>query len=138
MTDAQRQSLDVLNRLYAAETRSLLARVAQMSNFVPPASLAEFESVRRMSAEVREHQALLAEAIEQCGGGVLPAGVDVTTANLHYLTLSAIMPRVVADVEQLVRLYTDAAGAGSALMPQAARVINRIRRRHEANLGQLH
>ncbi len=138
MTDAERRSIEVLNTLYAAEKRSLLPRLPELFNFVTWVSADQFELIKRIVADQREHEAWLFDAIERCDGAVYPTGADLTTANLHYLDLSAVMPRVVASVESLARLYKDAEAVAAQLTPLAAETLRRIARRHERHLEQLH
>ena len=136
MTDKKLHTLDILNQLFTAERRSPLPRLAEMGVFVTWALAREIEQVRRMVREEAVHQAWLLEAAEDCGGGLAPAGPDVTTANLHYLDLQAVMPRVLDGLEKLVRLYTDAAQHNHLLTPLAAETIRRIAIRHQAHLDQ--
>ncbi|MBI4578204.1 MAG: hypothetical protein HY718_00785 [Planctomycetes bacterium] len=130
-------TLDVLNKLYAAEKRSLLPRLAEMGVFAQWALAHEMEQVRRMAADQALHEAWLLEAAEACGGALRPACADVTTANLHYLDLQTLLPRVVAGVEHLVQLYDRTMREANSLLPEAAETVARIYNRHQAHIEQL-
>jgi hypothetical protein len=141
MTEQEAASVEILNTLFAAERRSLVPRLAEMSNFVSWASADDLGVVKRMIAEESEQQQWLVEQIARCGGGVYPTAADVTTANLHYLDLQTVMPRVIASTESLVGLYDNpsqrASRRSDALTPEAAALIGRIAQRHQAHLQQL-
>ncbi|GMV97564.1 MAG: hypothetical protein AMXMBFR83_19220 [Phycisphaerae bacterium] len=134
--DPQRlQTIEVLNRLHAAERRSLLPRLPETAAFVSWSSAAELEMVEKMVAEEGEHLAWLSEALDEAGGALYPAGPDIHTGHLHYLDLRVIMPEVIRSLEGLVRAYQDAAKV--PMTPRAAEVVNRILRRHQAHLERL-
>ena len=135
MNEQQSRTLEVLNKLYAAERRSLLPRLAETGAFVSWASTGDMALVKKMIAQEDEHMAWLAEAAEKCGGALYPASPDVHTGHLHYLDLHAIMPLVVRSVEELVRVYKEA--GEQPLTLDAADALFRILARHTQHLEQL-
>lgn len=137
MTETEEYTVDVLNRLYAAERRNLLARLMEIGVFASWALAEELEEVRGMIAESARHESWLMEAIEDAGGAVLPAGADVHSGNLHYLALPALMPRVLDRYEEIVRLYREALKEPARLTPKAFEVVSRIAHRHQQYLERL-
>jgi len=97
----------------------------------------EMEQVRRMIADQACHESWLIDAADRCGGVLLPAPVDAGTANLHYLDLRVLLPRVIESVEQLVRTYDRALAESGALSPHGSEIISRIQRNHQEHLQQL-
>jgi len=137
MTEDEQRTAELLNELYAAQSRSLLPRLAEAHVFVSGACAEDLEHVRRMIAEEGEHRAWLAEAIGQAAGSVYPVWADPATGHLHYLALPALLPRVLGNMEQLARLYSEAPARCQGLLPEAADLITRITRRHREHLEQL-
>lgn len=135
--DRQAYTLDVLNKLYAAEKRSLLPRLAEMGVFVQWAKAHELEQVRRMTAEHARHCEWLDDAAQSAGGSLDPACADVATANLHYCDLRLLLPRVIRNVHALIEHYGQVMKERAALVSQAAEVVARIYNRHQVHLDQL-
>jgi hypothetical protein len=135
MNAQQSRTLEVLNRLYAAERRSLLPRLAETGAFVTWASAGDMDLVKKMIAQEEEHFGWLAEAAERCDGALYPAGPDVHTGHLHYLDLHAMMPLVVRNIEAMVRTYKEA--GEQPLTLDAADAVFRILSRHSRHLEQL-
>lgn len=135
MDELQERSIRILNRLFAAEQRSFLPRLAESGAFVSWASAGELHVVQQMIADEREHLAWLVEAIEVCRGAVFPTGGNIHTGHLHYLDLHALLPEIIRHLRELTALYQDA--GKQPLSPPAAEVVNRISRRHQAHLEQL-
>jgi hypothetical protein len=137
LQERQTHTLDVLARLHAAERRSLLPRLAELNAFVEWAFAPEMDQVRRMVAEESRHESWLMDAAAACGGALFPASADVGTANLHYLDIRMLLPRVIAAVDALVQLYGQALNDSANLDPASVEVLSRIRNRHQAHLEQL-
>jgi uncharacterized protein YciI len=135
MNEQQSRTLEVINRLYAAERRSMLPRLAETGAFVSWASTGDQAAVQKMTAQEEEHLAWLAEAAEQCGGSLHPAGPDARTGHLHYLDLNTMLPLVVRSIEELVRVYKEAGELPLTL--DAADALFRILSRHTQHLEQL-
>jgi hypothetical protein len=135
--DRQSFTLDVLNQLRTAERRSLLPRLAELDVFIQEALAHELDQVRRMIAEQAKHDAWLLEAAERCDVSLSPASADVHTANLHYLDLGSLLPRVIACTNVLVQIYGQAQAGADDLLPPAAEAIARMHNRHQIHLEQL-
>ncbi len=136
MSDAEPYTVEVLNRLFAAEGGNLLPRLMEIGVFVSAALAEELEQVQQMIAETAVHQGWLIEAIEDADGAVLPAGVDPGSSNLYYLALPAVLPRVIERLEEIVRLYREALKEPKRLTPKAFEVVSRIAHRHQQYLEQ--
>ena len=139
MNVQERQSftLDVLNQLRSAERKSLLPRLPELDSFIQGTLAHELEQIRRMIAEQAKHDAWLQEAADRCDVSLSPACADVHTANLHYLDLVSLLPRVIACTDVLVQIYGQAQAAAADLLPPAAEAIARINNRHQVHLEQL-
>jgi hypothetical protein len=135
MNQQQTRTVETLNRLFAAERRSLLPRLAEAEAFFSWASAADVALLQRMIAEERDHLAWLAEALDRCCGALYPAGADVHTGHLHYLDLHAMLPQVIRGLESLVAVYLEA--GKQPLIPPAAEVVNRILQNHQKHLAEL-
>lgn len=136
MPEQNADTVEILNRLFAEERRSLLPRLAECSPFVAWAEAAELTMLERMICEEQEHLAWLAEAIEQAGGAIQPVSPDATTSNLHYVNLSAAIPRVIAGVERVAALCAESLSK-PGISGESAALISRIGQRHQHHLEQL-
>ncbi|NOT00058.1 MAG: hypothetical protein HOP29_05480 [Phycisphaerales bacterium] len=131
--------IDVLNDLLAEETRSLLPRLHESIVFVSWPSADEQSAVARMIAEQREHPAWLVAAMNDLGGNPVPALPDIRSTNFHFVELSSVLPRILAEERRLLRAY-ESAGATIGDNVRAAQVIARVaerRRRHIDALARL-
>lgn len=135
--DPRQYTMDVLNKLYTAERRSLLPRLAELDAFVEWACAPEMEQVRRMIAEEAGHIAWLAEAADCCDAVLYPASPDASTASLHYADLRCLLPRIIDSVEHLAQLYGRTVQESATLLPAVAETVARIHQRHQTHLGQL-
>jgi len=77
--------------------------------FVSWVSADEHAAIQRVIAEEREHQAALAECIVAEGGAPAPITSSLALADVHYLELRYLLPRIIGDKRRLVRLYEAAA-----------------------------
>ncbi len=136
MTDEQRHSADVLNRLFVAEAGCLARRLPELRVDLAHASADQVMLVERLACMGQEHLEWLATAIEDSGGVVAPAPINTHTSSLHYLSVEALLPRVEKSLDMLVAEYADAARQ-KPLTLAAAELIDRIRARHEADLAGL-
>ncbi len=136
MTDEQQNTAEILNLLHEAEMSSLLARLPELNLSVSWSSAEQFEVVKRLVADAREHRQWLIDAIEAAGSGVWPVTLDPRTANLHYLSLESIMPRLILDLRRLGQAYSDAMKQ-KPLTSEGAELIARIGPRYQTYLQQL-
>ncbi len=135
MTDPEQQ-VDLLNALLDAETRSLLARLGEAAPFVSWAAADGQALIEDLVEEQRQLEAALAECILGLGGSPTAGGADLTTADLHFVELHHLMPRLVADQDRLVRACEVAAERVDADC-DAGRLIRRTRQTHEHQLARL-
>ncbi|MDO8629360.1 MAG: hypothetical protein Q7R41_02605, partial [Phycisphaerales bacterium] len=87
----------VLNELLAAEQQNLAPRLFESTLFVSRLDVEAYDVVRAMAQACREHCAALTELILEFGGQPAPRTGDVTTADLHFLELHYVLPRLIAD-----------------------------------------
>ena len=126
----------VLNELLALEQCNLAARLLESTVFVSRLSVENLNLVQRMAQTSAEHGAWLAEAIVALDGVPGPRHGDVHTANLHYLDLRHVLPRLATDQESLIQKYRLAA-ARIASQPKADTVVAKILQRHQEALDSL-
>jgi len=126
----------ILNELLVSEQRSLASRLFDSTLFVSRLSLPAQAIFRRMAEAARDHGAALTELIRDLGGMPDPRSSDASTADLHFLELHYVLPRLAADQERLVRKYVLAAQR----VPRESRgvgLITRILERHQEDLKRL-
>ncbi len=126
----------VLRGLLAAEQRGLALRVVESAPFVSGLSVRDAEIARRIARERWEHAAWLTQLLLDLGSPPGPRALDVRTADLHFLELRFVLPRLIADEEAVIRLYEQAASnlAGDR---GAAELASRILARHRTHLELL-
>jgi len=126
----------VLNELLALEQRNLAGRLLESTVFVSRLCVKDLNLVKRMAQASAEHGAWLAEAIIGLDGVPGPRHGDVHTADLHYLDLRHVLPRLITDHQNLIQKYTLAA-ARIASESKANSVASRILRHHQEELDSL-
>jgi hypothetical protein len=102
-------TVEILNELLQAQAASLLPRLSEATPFISWAEADEIALVRRLIAEERAHQAELGACIASAGGALTPVLGDITSADVHYLALDFLLPRIIADKARLARVYEAAA-----------------------------
>jgi len=128
--------VDILNELLRAEQTSLIHRLLESMVFVGWASANQYAQVQQLAQEVQEHQAWLADAIFQLHGSVAPERPDLTLADLNYVELNYVLPRVLANENKIIARY-EAASARLAGDSIAAETVNRILTRHRDHVTRL-
>lgn len=128
--------VDVLNGLLAAEQRAITPRLFESTVFVSRASIRDERLASRLTEANASNGARLAGLIVERGGTPAPRQPDVMTADLHYLDLHFVLPRLIADHERLLALYR-AASSKLASDRQAAELVARITADHERELSDL-
>lgn len=126
----------VLNELLDAEQRALLPRLMQATAFITKDRTADWERIRRMVADRDRILARLVETILRLGGQPAPRTGEITSADFHYVALSALLPRVLAGQRELCRLY-DRAAKVLTDSPPAAAVVTDIAAHHRVALETL-
>jgi hypothetical protein len=134
MNDAPR--IAVLNELLAAEQQNLAPRLFESTLFVSRLDVEAYDVVRAMAQACREHCAALTELILDLGGQPAPRIGDVTTADLHFLELHYVLPRLIADQRFLEHKYAIAAPRLAA-DPGVAALVSRVLDRHRRDLGRI-
>jgi len=126
----------VLNELLALEQRRVLMRLEESTAFVSDMDMEMELHVRRMADECRENCARLVTTILSLGGAPAPRMGDVRSADLHFQELHHVLPRLLADQENLIASYRKAA-ARVSVEGKAAGVVGEILARHQKDLEQL-
>ncbi len=132
-------SLDLtktLDDLCHAEHRSLSPRLCESTVFVSWASAEEADAVREIVAEEREHLGWLVEMISDLGESPTPCTADLHTANIHYLELDAMTPRLIQNKKDLIKVYEQASVLVSS-DSAASELVTRIAERHKIHLAHL-
>ena len=130
--------IDTLNALRRAEATSLLARLTEAGVYIGPGRPAAYADLQRMIDEEAEHLSRLDEAVLDMGGNLAPCAGDIRSANLHYLALEAVLPRVLANQRRLAEAFEAAAPrvTGSLAAATVARIAA-SHRDHARRLDQL-
>ena len=134
MTDDR--TIELLNRLYAVESTSLLPRLLEVHPFTSAASAARFELIQRVSRHSREHCEWLVEAIEAADGCIRPAEPDPRSGSLHDVSIEALVPLARRGLQELVAAYEAAAGE-QLISPDAADLIERSLTHYRQDLADL-
>ena len=132
------RAVQTLNRLLAAEYGNLVQRLAEADPFVTWPAAEDSAEVRRMCEDSKRHQGELIQAIIRLRGAPVPPTYPTSVGGVHYLTLSVLMPQVIAGVRELVKTYEQAGTTGDR---EADGLIARIladHQRHLASLQRLH
>ena len=126
----------VLNALLAAEQQSIAPRLFESTVFVSDASTGAARLAERLVAQSNSTQSALAERIIDLGGEPRLRSGNSMSADLHYLEVHAVLPRVIADYRRLIETYREAGerigndSGGSAL-------VARLTTAHEEELHSL-
>ena len=131
---AQRNAIDVLNGLLAAECGSILGRLAQADPYVSLATAPLVRTIDRLGRAVVTHEQNLVELIYLLGGVPISPPLDARGTSFHYLDLKRLMPAVLADLERLVAAYEAARGTGQ---PAAEALIARHLDAYRNGLSEL-
>ncbi len=126
----------ILSELLQAEQRALLPRLPESSAFITSDRVADWQRVGSMIDQRDRHLNRLAETIIELGGEPGPPACDIASADFHYVSLPALLPRVLANHEELCRLY-DRAAQALAECPPAIHVVTDIAAQHRAWLEHL-
>jgi len=127
-------AVSILNKLLNAEHSSLVNRLREAGPFVSQATAKERLVVDEMLADETNHERGLAELIIWLRGTPDPGVVPTEVGGLHYLTLSFLMPQIIASKEALIRAYET---AGSTGIPRVDEFKNRCLENHRRHLQEL-
>lgn len=127
------RDIEALNRLFKAEQGSLIQRLAEAGSHVSWPAAGDHLIVQQMLKETKDHQQSVARMIGDLRGALQPPYYPTDLGEVHYLELSFLMPRVITNVRNLVKLYESAGVRNS----DAASLVNRILGDHRRHLEQL-
>jgi hypothetical protein len=131
-------AVSILNGLLHAEHSSLVNRLREAGPFVSQATSKERLIVDQMLADETNHERGLANLIMELRGTPNCGPVPTEVGGLHYLTLSFLIPQIIASKEALIRAYET---AGSTGIPRVDDFKNRCledHRRHLQDLRRIH
>lgn len=131
-------AVSILNRLLNAEHSSLVNRLREAGPFVSQATAKERLVVDEMLADETNHERGLAELIIWLRGTPDPGVVPTEVGGLHYLTLSFLMPHIIASKESLIRAYESAGSTGVARVDDFKNRCLEDHRRHLQELRRIH
>ena len=126
----------VLNDLLLAEYSSIAPRLIESTTFVPPAWARADIVVRRIAAASRENCAALTELILDLGGTPAPRRYRAHTADLHYLDMGSMVPKLEEDQRAIVETYSRAVSA-LAHLPRVSSMLLRMLDSHQRDLKAL-
>ncbi len=129
-------TIRTIDDLLAREGCTLMQRLGESSTYIPHDAIAEAEAVERMIAEETQHGAHLVELLTELRATPGPRGVCTMSGNLHYNTLHALLPRLIADKRELIGAYEQALAA-VANEPHAAGVVSQLLADHRRHLTAL-
>ena len=130
MTDA----VAILNRLLHAEHCGVVNRLRDAGSFTSRATAKERQIIDRMLADEVEHERGLSEAILSLRGTPDPGPAPIESGELHFLTLSLLLPRILASKAELIRIYES---AGSTGVPRVDAMIKGFLENHRRHLQDL-
>lgn len=132
----KQEVIAVLNELLGLEQRRVLMRLQESTTFVSAMDMELELHVRRMAGESRENCARLVTTILALGGAPALRMGDVRSADLHFQELHHVLPRLLADQNDLVAYYRKSA-ARVSVEGKAAGVVGDILARHQQDLEKL-
>jgi len=133
---ARREVHEVLNHLLRMERKGLIAHIVDSTLHVTWASAEEDLVLRRIVAEVREHQQWLVELLTALKGGIEPARPDPRIAEIHFVDVHSVLPRIIAHEQDIIARY-ESALKRLAGEPSAQEVASRILARHREHASCL-
>lgn len=123
----------VLNEVLAAEACYLAARMPESLVFADLGSTSVLEAVQAMAARHVDSMRALTEVLIELDGVPDPIVGDITSADLHYMSIHVAMPRVLENQRELLDVYERAMAALDPC-PKALAVVSEIAATHRANL----
>jgi len=130
--------VSILKSLLHAEHSSLVNSLREAGPFVSQATARERQLVDRMLADETDHERGLAEMIISLRGTPDVGTVPIEVGGLNYLTLSFLLPQIIASKTNLIRTYESAGATG---IPHVDGMKNRFlddHCRHLRDLQRLH
>lgn len=137
MTEAAHDTIEILNELLAAETAGLIARLRTASPFVDWTGTEENEVVGRILRDQARNAEILTQEILRLEGAPEPSLPDTTTADLHYLDLAFLLPKILDSQRKIVDLYQSALAELSGEHLATTRCISDLLAEHRRYLSEL-
>lgn len=134
MAEIMERAVQTLNRLLEAEYGSIVHRLAEADPFVTSAAADDQAAVRPMIAELNRHQRELTAMILKLRGAPVPPRYPTALGGVNYLSLTFLMPQVIAGTAKLVQTYQREGTTGH---PESDELIGRILQDHKRHLEEL-
>lgn len=136
MTDPQ--TLDTLNRLLAAESGSLLARMPGVDPYTTLVTAEDRRLLDDLRRDVERHKLDIVRLIYDLRGVPDFPPPDPRVAGFHYVDLARLMPLVIGSLQSLIAAYESAGATGHR--DADALVARHLAdyRRHLATLQKMH
>ncbi len=128
-------SIAVLNALIRAERAGIGPRLLEAGVFVEDRSEKVYALADRLAKAAEEHVAELSRLVMERGQTPPAHAVDLRLADLHFQEVGHLLPRIIAEEEQLIRKY-DVALTRLKDDPDAVAVVTRLRDRHRTLLEE--
>ena len=130
------QVAQLIDALHAAESASLLQRVAESESFVCDSGADDALAVQLLVDQEREHMRWLVDLLDQLHATPGPRHVRACSADLHFNRLDALVGRLLEDKKHLIGRYESAAArVGSD--QRVSDVIAQVLARHRDHLSKL-
>jgi len=126
---------DILNELLALELNCLPQRLIESGAFVSARARSDYDRLRVLSQNARQHAGALAELIQNLGGVPQPALPKTDTAGYHFTELTHARNLLLDEQQRVVRDYA-AAGARLSSVPRAASLVATILEDHRRALDE--
>ena len=128
------QATDTLNDLLQAECGTLSQHLGECSPFVSMLTAEDGALLKGIAVDSRVNQRALADLILKLRGSPRPGHIPTELGGVHYLTLSYLMPQIIAGFRTLIAKYESSSGTRS---PEADALISRIAAQYRRQLSEL-
>lgn len=132
------RAADTLNRLLTAEYGNLARRLAEADPYVAWPAAEDRAAVKRMFTDLDRHIAELTRRIIALRGAPATPQYPTAMGGVNFLKLSYLMPQVIADARNLVRLYESTGTTGDREADALLARNLEDHKRHLAELKRLH
>jgi len=131
-----REIAEILNGLLAREQRNLASALMESTLFISHVAVADGGTIEAFVESSKKDGEMLANAIAKLGFTPGLRRVDLSGADLHFQDLHTALPRLRADREKLVDIYTRAAQR-LADVPDVLPLVQRILEKHREETRSL-
>jgi hypothetical protein len=126
----------VVDNLYAIQGTSLLTRAANSAPYITSGVTTQAHALRAMVADEERHLQQLADLLNELDATPGPRLVRAADADLHYVKVQTLIPRLIRDKQRLVAEFEHAADE-VAPDPRAANIVTQITSDHRRHLEEL-